>query len=201
MQSFLAIKSDLRKKQHNSKRWRFALYAASIYLTIRAIYLVRTLQASPTIDKNLIFPVYLLLILILMLDVQNFFIVSFFHRIDWITKTKNEIIDITINTQVDEWLSRNKKLIANFILSPPFPPKKRPNYPWGVINQDDYYQIIFIDFSKKNTLVILTIQKSEINQYDEAETIKKLIYTVQKRARRMERPISKHLYGSVRFFK
>ncbi|CAK1254398.1 MULTISPECIES: hypothetical protein [Fructobacillus] len=203
MQSFLAIKSDLKTKQRNNKKWRFILYILSIYMSIRIIhllYLVRALQSSPIIDTTLTLHVYLLLLLILMTDVFVFFIFRFFHRIDWITKTENEIIDITTNTQVDEWLSRNKELIANVIFSPPLPPKKRPNYPWGVINQDDYYQIIFIDFSKKNSLVILTIQKSEINQYDEEKTIKNLIHTIQKRAKKTEKPIFKQFYSSVRFF-
>ncbi|CAK1230011.1 unnamed protein product [Fructobacillus tropaeoli] len=203
MQSFLAIKSDLRKKQRHSKKWRFALYipliCGSIWL-IHSIYLVNSLQLNDVINPNLFLIVDLLLIAILMEDAFFFFIFRFFHRIDRITKTENEIIDIATKTQVDEWLSQNKKLIANSILSSTLFIKKNSYYSWGVINQDDYYQIVFIDLSKKNTLVILTIQKSEVHQYDEENTIENLIDTIQKKARELQKPIRKQFYTSSRFF-
>ncbi|GAP03784.1 hypothetical protein [Fructobacillus tropaeoli] len=189
MQSFLEVKSDIQKKQRNSKKWFFSLYIPLLFLSILSI------PSYGIININWIFPV------LLVEDVLAFFMFLFFHRIDQIIKKENEIIDIPNKIQVDEWFSQNKKLIANYILSPILFPKRKAYYPWGIINKDDCYHIIFINFSKKNVLLILTIQKSEITQYDEANTIENLIYTIQKKVQRLQQPVRKQFYASTSLLK
>lgn len=193
MQSFLAIKKNIQKKQRKSKKWRIVLYIFMIFWNSTFIPILYSPKGIQLVDILGISEVLIVDVLV----VLSVFI--FAYRIDQIMREENEIIEVATKNQVDEWFSKNKKLI-NFSLLVTLVSKKITKYPWGVINKDDHYQIIFIDFSKKNALVILTVQKLEIKQYDEADTIEKLIYKIKKWAKITQMPIAKQLMAADRFF-
>lgn len=193
MQSFLAIEKNIQKKQRKSKKWRIVLYIFMIFWNSTFIPILYSPKGIQLVDILGISEVLIVDVLV----VLSVFI--FAYRIDRIIREENEIIEVATKNQVDEWFSKNKKLI-NFSSLVTLVSKKITKYPWGVINKDDHYQIIFIDFSKKNALVILTVQKLEIKQYDEADTIEKLIYKIKKWAKITQMPIAKQLMASDRFF-
>ncbi|CAK1230139.1 unnamed protein product [Fructobacillus tropaeoli] len=66
MQSFLEVKSDIQKKQRNSKKWFFSLYIPLLFLSILSI------PSYGIININWIFPV------LLVEDVLAFFMFLFF---------------------------------------------------------------------------------------------------------------------------
>lgn len=110
-----------------------------------------------------------------------------------------KIIDINNFDSTNNWLKENKNLFPKTIIGRLFSTKIN-YFVWGCIETNDKYQVVIIDLSKKNTLLVLTIEKKDLDSYTESKFLTKLIRRIPKRKKFNELWFKKYFFSHLNFY-
>ncbi|NLS38071.1 hypothetical protein GHU05_03880 [Fructobacillus tropaeoli] len=201
MNDLTEIRNSLKTKADKNFKWQilFALFAL-LYMNIHAL----------GFGLSLIAEIHHFFIIILLFNATivwvDFLIADWIRMLYHVRQAikysfKKETMNLNTITQNNVWLEKNSSLIITrkSMLKSIFFNIKKIYFVWGLIETQESYQIILIDFSKNNQLVILNISKEELDQYSEKNTIIKWINKIEKKRRLVSYPIMKQLYSSTIF--
>ncbi|CAK1231121.1 unnamed protein product [Fructobacillus cardui] len=84
---------------------------------------------------------------------------------------QKETVRLDDVNEINKWTKTNS---SRRIKSLFYSTKRTPYFLWGVVESENQYCIIFVNFSNGNQLIILNVNKQELTQYPEMNTVKKL---------------------------
>ena len=180
----------LQSEYSHNKKWQLLFI---IFVIFNIFYSILILQNGEF--DGLSFIDLLVTVIVDLCVVRFSFIVHKLNKII-VNNGDTEIILLNDIRDVNLWLNKNRTLLIKFALIP----TGSSYYSWGFIETEKVFQLIFVNMSKSNSIVILDIDKKEISNSSYQKLILKWIGKGKREYERKQRSIRKYIFPITSFY-
>lgn len=174
----------LQSEYSHNKKWQLLFIIFVIFISFYSILILQNGEFD-----GLSFIDLLVTVIVDLCVVRFSFIVHKLNKII-VNNGDTEIILLNDIRDVNLWLNKNRTLLIKFALIP----TGSSYYSWGFIETEKVFQLIFVNMSKSNSIVILDIDKKEISNSSYQKLILKLIGKGKREYERKQRSIRKYIF-------
>lgn len=197
MDKIIEITQALLKKQARNKRNFICAQIPVFVVVLYLFYPLLLMVPENIINADFVFNTlfFIIVIYLLSMNIKRFNMFNAAVQYHVIPR----IININNFDSTNNWLKQNKNLFPKTIIGQFF--SNKMNYSvWGCIETNDNYQVVIIDLSKKNTLLVLTIEKKDLDSYTESKFLTQLIQRIPKRKKFNELWFKKYFFSHLTFY-
>ena len=180
----------LQSEYSHNKKWQLLFIIFVIFISFYSILILQNGEFD-----GLSFIDLLVIVIVDLCVVRFSFIVHKLNKII-VNNGDTEIILLNDIRDVNLWLNKNRTLLIKFALIP----TGSSYYSWGFIETEKVFQLIFVNMSKSNSIVILDIDKKEISNSSYQKLILKWIGKGKREYERKQRSIRKYIFPITSFY-
>ncbi|GAP01356.1 hypothetical protein FFRU_060820 [Fructobacillus fructosus] len=180
----------LQSEYSHNKKWQLLFIIFVIFISFYSILILQNGEFD-----GLSFIDLLVTVIVDLCVVRFSFIVHKLNKII-VNNGDTEIILLNDIRDVNLWLNKNRTLLIKFALIP----TGSSYYSWGFIETEKVFQLIFVNMSKSNSIVILDIDKKEISNSSYQKLILKWIGKGKREYERKQRSIRKYIFPITSFY-